>query len=339
MTTKRIPALDGWRGIAISLVILGHSQYGLLGHETLHTGGHGVALFFVLSGYLITRKLMEEQDRTDQIRLANFYKRRFRRLMPAAWTYLSVGFLLLLTMGGHIRPIEFLSAVFSFRNYVDSVGPMALTSHFWSLSVEEQFYLIWPFVLSRMSRRAALAVAVATAALLATWRMSGIVPLFPHSGWPNFHTEFCADTLFTGCVAALIEPRIRSYLKGVPAWPAAVLLALQVFLVPFPLFVESILIAVLLLITSQRPGLLLDSSPLRWIGLLSYSLYLWQEPLLMVPIRSVDVYLAHLLALAVAAFLSWYLLEPHPWRMTFKARVALLLSTTPASPAATPPHR
>lgn len=307
---QRIPCLDGWRGIAILLVILGHSQYALIGREVLHTGGHGVTLFFVLSGYLITRKLMEEQDRDGRIQLGTFYRRRFRRLMPAAWTYLAVAFVLLLIMKVHVRKVEFISAVFCFRNYVDSAGALALTSHFWSLSVEEQFYLVWPFVLGRISRKVALIGAAVAAVLLTAWKMSGVSPLFPHSGWPTFHTEFCAETLLTGCAAALLEPQIRKFLKGVASWPAAVLLAAQIFLTPFPLLVESILIAMLLLITSQRTGALLDSAPLRWTGLLSYSLYLWQEPLLMTPIRSVPVYLTQIVALGGMAFLSWRLLEP-----------------------------
>src|SRR5712675_1226648 len=86
-TSRRIPALDGWRGIAIALVLFDHIQFALLRHYArpwAQTGRHGVTIFFVLSGFLITTKLLE--DPTD---LKRFYIRRFFRLMPVAWAFLA----------------------------------------------------------------------------------------------------------------------------------------------------------------------------------------------------------------------------------------------------------
>jgi len=87
---KRIPTLDGWRGIAVLLVLADHVRFALHAEASpgVATGQHGVTIFFVLSGFLITSKLMEEKNATGSIDLRSFYVRRFFRLMPAAWAFL-----------------------------------------------------------------------------------------------------------------------------------------------------------------------------------------------------------------------------------------------------------
>lgn len=167
---RRIPALDGWRAIAILLVIAEDLQVGTLGRLPFHTGLHGVTLFFVPSGYLITRRSLSEKERTGTINLPAFYWRRFRRLMPAAWTYLLVLLVLLLVAGRAIPVVGFLSALLFFRNYSD---PRGLTGHFWSLSIEKQFYLIWPFLLSRMKKETAVVGVIGSGFPFGAWRLSG----------------------------------------------------------------------------------------------------------------------------------------------------------------------
>src|SRR5579872_187932 len=108
---QHIPVLDGWRGIALLLVLSEHfplipSSLPFL-HPLTETGEHGVAIFFVLSGYLITIRLLEEQDKTGGLDLRSFYIRRFFRLMPCAWTYL-----FLLAATSQLRPLEGLSCIF-----------------------------------------------------------------------------------------------------------------------------------------------------------------------------------------------------------------------------------
>jgi peptidoglycan/LPS O-acetylase OafA/YrhL len=306
----RIPSLDGWRGIAILLVISEHLQLGMLGRLPLHTGLHGVTLFFVLSGYLITRKLLTEERMTGTINLSGFYRRRFRRLMPAAWAYLIVLLAIMLIGRVRIRPVDFVSALLFFRNYVD---PRGLTGHFWSLSIEEQFYLIWPLLLCRLNRRMAVVGTLGGACFLAAWRFSGFSGSFPHAGWQALHTEFQADALLVGCAAALLGPGLQRYLRSWMVWPLSGTLLLLIAFKPLPVSLfESVVIAFLLLITSQLSGTILDLNPLRTIGLLSYSLYVWQQPFLMTRFKSLLDMCAHVAVLIGCATLSWWLLEPHP---------------------------
>jgi peptidoglycan/LPS O-acetylase OafA/YrhL len=216
---KRIPTLDGWRGIAILLVIADHCQLGLYSaHPFGLTGGHGVAIFFVLSGYLITSKLQLERGAAGSIDLKSFYIRRFFRLMPVAWLYL--GLTALALSFGHLlsHPIEFLGALFFFRNYVDFPNLSPLTSHFWSLSVEEQFYLVWPPVLSALSKRRGALIAIVATSIIAIYRLSQQNVLFTLPLQASLGTQFRADALLIGCIAALILPECSRHFRSWMIW-------------------------------------------------------------------------------------------------------------------------
>ena len=212
----RIPTLDGWRGIAILLVLVTHLQLSLLGHlyggyRWIDLGQHGVNLFFVLSGYLITSRLLGE----NKINLKAFYLRRFFRLMPCAWTYL-----LALAIASVIAHTAFIgrdawSCLFFFRNYYPA-GEAASnfrTGHFWSLSLEEQFYLVWPPVLVLAGRARAVWIAAIAAAGCAIFR-------FLH--WQSYNqvfrdqrSEVRFDALLAGCIFALLmqSPRVRAWFQ------------------------------------------------------------------------------------------------------------------------------
>jgi peptidoglycan/LPS O-acetylase OafA/YrhL len=139
----RILTLDGWRGIAILLVLFNHVMNACVRNISspwLATGHHGVTLFFVISGFLISANLT-----AGPIDLKRFYIRRFFRLMPVAWAYLGV--LLLIDASVHIvSPSAIVSSLFFYRNFTGTAFGSS-TWHFWSLSLEEQFYLAWPPVL------------------------------------------------------------------------------------------------------------------------------------------------------------------------------------------------
>ncbi len=140
---RRISALDGWRGIAILLVLIDHivSRMNIMPVriDNAHIGQHGVTIFFVLSGYLITSKLVEAP-----INLKRFYIRRLFRLTPVEWLFLSVLVFLRWHTGFPITTwSEIAGCVFFYRNYL---GGNTGAAHFWSLSIESQFYLVWPSV-------------------------------------------------------------------------------------------------------------------------------------------------------------------------------------------------
>lgn len=280
---KRIPTLDGWRGIAILLVLIDHIQGAALRDTYLkswtETGRHGVTIFFVLSGFLITTGLLAEP-----INLKRFYIRRFFRLMPSAWMFLAT-----LVFLNHFARVPFVTlpeikaCLFFYRNYMMASG-WNLAWHFWSLSIEEQFYLVWPFLLLLAGRSRARWVAAIGAVGFATFRLLNWN--FYQGAYVWDRTEVRADALLVGCFLALIlsDERFRSLAPRWSAWaalPAALglLLAIAFFPILQPLW-ESACIAVLLTVTmlhpSSRFSRFLSWKPLAWIGVVSYSLYVWQ---------------------------------------------------------------
>jgi peptidoglycan/LPS O-acetylase OafA/YrhL len=307
---NHIPTLDGWRGIAIALVLFDHIQDSLLGRYMrpwTQTGQHGVTIFFVLSGFLITSKLLE-----GPISLKRFYLRRFFRLMPAAWTYL--GAVLLLNQLSHKRFLTLagLSAcLFFYRNFVQNVGS-AVTGHFWSLSLEEQFYMVWPCVLLFAGVRRCRWIAAAGAIACATYRW--LYWAHYNHNLMNNQSQVRADALLIGCLLALLLADARvlpsvarwSKLSALPAF-VALLFAMARFQWLPPLY-ECVAISILLAATMLSPSSafsrLLSLRPLAWLGTVSYSVYLWQE--IFMPFRSIWMLC---IGLPLFALGSYYFIE------------------------------
>jgi peptidoglycan/LPS O-acetylase OafA/YrhL len=266
---QRIPTLDGWRGVAILLVLLDHFMPFRRGQPLapwLCLGQHGVTVFFVLSGYLITKKLAEEYSQTGRVGFQRFYVQRIRRLMPCAWGYL-------LFVWASLSLWEFASSVLFFRNYV--VFPSEATWHFWSLSIEEQFYLVWPAALALIGPRRVRWFAAACMFGVAAFRFTH----WQHYSAPglSFHTEVRADALFVGCLAALLMekiPRLPAIFTVAAA--AALVFCTQHFHNEIPL-VESLLIAYLMIESLRADWGVLLLKPLAGVGLVSYSIYVWQQ--------------------------------------------------------------
>lgn len=282
-----IPTLDGWRGIAVLLVLISHFEAGYFFQRSWHgsifnTGQHGVQIFFVLSGYLITTTLLYE----EKIHLGRFYVRRFFRLMPAAWAYLLV--LALLTAFTRMKTIgnDAWACLLFFRNYVAETTANTCTEHFWSLSLEEQFYLAWPPVLALLGRKRATLAAAAAAVAIGIYRFFAIDAT--HNFFAFQHTEFRADGLLVGCLLALLlkEAPVRAWFGryGRPIfWACLPVFAWDVYRYAQQgrmTLNESVLIALLLASTSLHPaalpGRVLESQHLKAIGIMSYSIYLWQ---------------------------------------------------------------
>ncbi len=275
---NRIPSLDGWRGIAIALVLFDHLQDSLLGHHfslSTETGYHGVVLFFVLSGFLITSKLLE-----GPIDFKRFYMRRFFRLMPAAWAYLAFLVLLSVFTGTWFTSrAEIVACLLCYRNFF---GKMGFAGHFWSLSVEEQFYLVWPCMLflagAARARWIALFGAIAcTVFRIVTWSRYG-----PH--FPAGPTFIHSDWLLIGCFAALLlhDARIRVRLTSLSRHWALPALGVFIFCMfsqsnPFAeLFSVAALIVSTTLNENSATARVISNRPLAWLGKVSYSVYLWQ---------------------------------------------------------------
>jgi peptidoglycan/LPS O-acetylase OafA/YrhL len=308
---KRIPSLDGVRAISITLVVLCHLvkwNHISLPFPTIY-GTLGVRIFFVLSGFLITKLLLREHERTATISLRDFYIRRAYRILPAAGVYLLV---VAIIFWHQVRWYDIAASAFYVANMQTSLPWML--GHLWSLSIEEQFYLLWPFALKTwFRRRTGMLVGVFAftplflTALYAFHARSGITSSLP----------VYADGLAVGCLLAIFAPRM----PRIPGYVAALMTA-AVFLVPlFPantpaktllqLFVLQpllqISIAGTILHVIQVPYRFLNWGPVAWLGKISYSLYLWQEVFCSNPSLKLGYSLA-LLAVG-AACLSYYFVE------------------------------
>src|SRR6266516_2983488 len=150
-SSGRIPGLDGIRAVSIILVLFAHVADHISPYAPY--GGFGVESFFVLSGFLITYLLCSEENRHGLISLPSFYARRALRILPPALLFIAFASMLGLVGLASVTSTEPLYAAFFVRNLMPNGGQHL--GHFWSLAIEEQFYLLWPlaFLLLRSNRR------------------------------------------------------------------------------------------------------------------------------------------------------------------------------------------
>jgi peptidoglycan/LPS O-acetylase OafA/YrhL len=277
---KRIPSLDGLRAVSITLVVAGH-WVNRVHHSPIAEAyaNLGVRIFFVISGYLITTLLLQEHAKTSTIGLREFYVRRAYRILPAAMAFMLPVFVI---YRHSLHWYDVAAAVFYLMNFALS-RPWFL-AHLWSLSVEEQFYLLWPSVLKRwyQHRVAILAMVIAFAPI---YRIGSFLLKLPETTQQNFPAV--ADTLAVGCLLAIFADRIPRI-----KLTAAVLMLVPIVLVPLYLGVTRLhtlilffafwpimnaSIAGFLLHVVQSPWRILNLRPIVGLGRISYSLYLWQQ--------------------------------------------------------------
>ena len=321
---NRFQSLDGFRAIAVVMVILQHLHSGhsfkaldFLWHFQL--GDLGVRIFFIISGFLITSLMQREFDRTGQINLSNFYIRRVLRIFPAYYL-----FLIIIAAGipANIQSISvksFVAPIFFLSNY--SENPLVL-GHTWSLSVEEQFYLLWPVLIVLLGWRRATTFAITLcviAPLLRWWATITADP--PSTLWSNF--QHTGDAIAFGCLYALA--RKKQWIRGTTAMAyavigglaAAVLLTLATTHV-WPMFWNTVgitaanfLVLVILHCALEAPSTaqhkILNTKWMMWVGTLSYSLYLWQQAFIYGGFRLPAP--LNVAAIVACALLSYYFVE------------------------------
>jgi peptidoglycan/LPS O-acetylase OafA/YrhL len=297
----RVPGLDGLRAVSILLVLLEHSSlthgFPLSGSAHLGDLGRiGVAMFFVISGFLITMLLGREWERTQTISLTGFYRRRALRILPAYVAFLGVVFIASRLRYINMSSLDWTGVLTYTVNFIKV--PAWEIGHVWSLSVEEQFYLVWPFLVVVLSPPRALWV-------VATY-LAG-APLIRLVVWAFFRqdlhliedlTPLHMDTIAAGCLLALLaaRPAFRGRFLPTPqratliSIAAAMLIAastmvgayISAFDVTFrdtciALSMAAIVWSVATTATATRIGRLLETRPMVFVGVLSYSLYLWQQ--------------------------------------------------------------
>lgn len=292
------PGLDQLRGVAVLIVIAGHSA-GVLGWRNY--AGVGVDVFFVLSGFLITRLLLEERDRAGRVGFRSFYERRARRLLPALGAGLVLCALVNAAIGVAILgPI--LSAVTYTANYVQAARPDwgGSTRHLWSLAIEEHFYLAWPLVVGLTPRRWLVAVCASGVAVVVVMRAGTLLAGDTELAYRATHLR--ADGLLIGAGLAVLVPLIpRPSRVSIVAAAGAVAV---VFLIGHPsdawadplVYLATVVLIVGAMNVRRRPRL-------ERIGHLSYGLYLYQGAVLVL----CDHFLEPTLAVAVALVGGWVL--------------------------------
>ncbi len=329
-----LPALDGWRAIAILAVMFVHDpeihRLGPLSTRPLHVfGWAGVDLFFAISGILICSRLLEEERSRGAISLRGFYVRRAFRILPAAYAFL-FGYLLLCLTGQLVFDFTgWAAAILMVRNFFGFIPPPKIyTDHFWSLSVEEHFYLLLPglLVLVRRHRALLLAVLAVTGCLWSMW----LIPGWKNDGVLIWRTDMRLHSLLFPALLAVIlfQPAARDLFRR---WlhPAVALALFAGFYFLFHRFgpdqsIRQIVIPIcfplIVASTMLHPqsllGRALEFTPLRFVGRLSYSLYLWQQIFVIRTGGPIGAGLAHLqvfplnyLAPFGCAIASYYLLE------------------------------
>lgn len=338
------PGLDGLRGLAVIAVLLYHA------HFSFATGGFlGVSVFFTLSGYLITSLLLREHDRSGTISLGSFWSRRFRRLLPAS--LVAIGFVLALGAAGvwdgdQLRSLrsdvpgalgQVINWVFIAKgtSYAGATTAPSPLNHYWSLAIEEQFYVVFPalaFALlaaARGGRRALVAVGVLAIVGSSWWNghLAASDINRAYFGLDSRLTELLVGVLLACATLHTVQvrrfwPRQLITAAGVVAVGVLVAMCVGVtvttpWLYPWGLGLAALCTAAVIAMGVQRStaARLLGCRPLAWVGTISYGLYLYHWPVFqwLTPVRTglgqVPLFGLRMVVTTAIALVSYHLIE------------------------------
>ncbi len=361
---QRTKGFDGLRCFSILFVIIGHAQ--ILSLSTFHpyvqhnvsylfSGGAGVNIFFTLSGFLITSLLLHEKKSTGRINIKYFFIRRFLRLLPpiipffiAIAAFMSLGYIRETYLGLAVS-ITYL------YNFIPKAKLFysAELSHTWSLAVEEQFYLTWPFIIKFFRDRTKYLLATSTILLCAcsifvlptiTTTINGKCYLLDQIFFIKKWTIPAIGPIILGCVAALIYTNNNSAVSQLFTQKRAGLVTLIVLLSPLYLignltptislaFSSGVALSLIWICCNQQSIIVkfLEFKPIRYIGLISYGLYIWQGFF----VRSGQTFLPkiwlhnlpyNIPLTFVTAIISYELMEKRVMRLKERFRPSVLLT-------------
>jgi peptidoglycan/LPS O-acetylase OafA/YrhL len=297
----RFASLNGWRAISILLVLENHAAV-VPGFPPDHSyffttwldGNLGVRFFFTISGFLITWLMLAEEAEYKKVSLKNFYIRRSLRIWPVYFTYLAI-FLLLQVSGRNCQSADAWRGLLTFtRNFHDENAGLDgdwATAHFWSLSIEEQFYLFWPFILCFTGRREAIGFLLAAILFSIGFRTVELLGLYDrvhsHFLFQEYSTFNYLDCLAWGCLAAFALAARSAKLEAFAGKYSGMIFAVcfSMILVPYLARlgqgVQALGFTGLLVHSVLCPGWMfyraLNYKWMEKIGIWSYSIYVWQE--------------------------------------------------------------
>lgn len=295
----RLASIDGWRGVAIILVLLAHSRYAkdpipLSPWLATAAGqGLGVRIFFVISGFLITYLLIKEWNASHRIGVANFYRKRAIRLFPVYFLFLAV-LALMQVFSLYSDELSTWIGALTFTRNILGRGSSA-TEHLWSLAAQEQFYLLWPVIVVGLGLAERWRLALA---LLAITVVVAICARVVPCTWDNFVcTRILAphslvrfvDSLAIGCMGAIVYIRLNLKISSAVAaavmYSSALALAMSAIFIPAEMqysvwpTLQAFLIITSLLFSMHAQGTLLynvlNSREAVYLGTISYSIYIW----------------------------------------------------------------
>ena len=373
---RRIPSLDGMRGVLLIVVLTAHllgTRNFPISREALPVEGlayTAMRFFFIISGFLITGILLNEITKRGTIRLGRFYFKRTFRIFPAYYTFVAIVAIASAFGFFQLNPGDLAHAVTYTSNY--NPDKAWQFGHTWSVSVEEQFYLLWPVVLVLIGLRRAVFLLAGLVVVLPFWRVAllGLPPnafglgIFQEGIGHTFDTT--ADVIAVGCLLAVMRSRLWAYapyrrllesrriagvfllvlvvplaselgnwMDGFPRY--ALLTAHELLGVPLVNLCLAVLVDWAMRYPQGSVGRVLNHPFWIRLGMLSYSTYLWQQVFL--NRHSQHVINAFPLNLILALTFGWvsYKLVEHPW-LAFRDRVdARLQARSEPAPVKSPP--
>ena len=314
---KRRTDIEGLRAIAVLAVLLFHA-----GVPGVSGGYIGVDVFFVVSGFLITSLLVAEKTNTGKVSLGAFYARRARRILPvsalvavatliASWIWLEP--LRLRSLSHDVLAVSLFSSNFVFANrgadYLQSALPPSPLQHYWSLAVEEQFYVVWPALVmlvcigigTRTMRNVRLRVGIAAGVAAVASFIACMALMDTSQPWAFFSPHTRAFELAIGALVAVVPVGVSVVavrVNATIAWCglvgiiATMVLFSETTTFPGPWAMAPVMATAFLLrggnATSWAPEVVLRLSPLQWLGSRSYSAYLWHWPVLIIAAAALD---------------------------------------------------
>ena len=361
-TTDFRPDVEGLRALAVIAVVLFHMRL-----RAFSGGFVGVDVFFVVSGFLITRLLLRELGNSGTISLAAFWARRARRLLPASTLVIAatliVGRWMLPPLALHDLAIDGIAAaafsvnfVFAHRlgDYFGSQLGLAAPSpllHFWSLAVEEQFYLFWPGLLLLLTRRPKQYVRLLTSVIVAIIAGSLAASIWltdHHPTWAFYLLPARVGELLVGALVAIGTTHlamVRTSIRAAAAWlgMAGIGVATMRYgdatAFPGTATILPVLSTALILSAggsgrpARGPAVILETRPLQWIGRRSYAIYLWHWPALVLatakfgPLSLTERCVVIAIAVALGSLSLRFVEDPvrHSGRLAAPPRFSLML--------------